>query len=53
MANYITQEQLDKSLDNLVVRLFQHFDKRFDNIDKNIAEINANMTILSQRVILS
>lgn len=40
MANYVTQEDLDKSLDNLVVRLFQHFDKRFDKIDKDIAKIN-------------
>jgi DNA anti-recombination protein RmuC len=40
MANYVTQEGLDKSLDKLVIKLFKHFDKRFDKVDKDIAKIN-------------
>lgn len=40
MANYVTQKGLDESLDKLVIKLFHHFDKRFDKIEESTAEIN-------------
>jgi hypothetical protein len=40
MADYITQENLDASLDKLVLKLFSYFDKRFDETNKNIQKID-------------
>jgi septation ring formation regulator EzrA len=40
MTDYVTQKGLDRSLDKLVLKLFNHFDKRFDEIDKNISKID-------------
>jgi DNA anti-recombination protein RmuC len=40
MTDHVNQKGLNESLDKLVIKLFKHFDKRFDKIDKDIAEIN-------------